>query len=179
MWISGIALFMLFFLAEVNSKNILCRQAHQLRKLTGNENLMSKGEIVYKHVTVKKVAYLTIIRLWILTFTEPLVFLLHMWTSLIFGLLFICFTSFPLLFQGVYGFDAGETGLTFLGLLVGALLCVPPFIIYDRGVQRRMFDEGGQISKPEQRLVPAIATAATIPICLFWFSWSAQKDTHW
>lgn len=180
MWISGIALVMLFFfLPEVTSRNILYRRAHRLRKLTGNNKLMSEGEIAYKHVTVKKVAYLTIIRPWILTFTEPLVFLLHTWTSLIFGLLFIWFTSFPLVFQGVYGFNAGETGLTFLGLLVGALLCVPPFVYYDRGVQRRMFDGRGQISKPEQRLVPAMATAATIPICLFWFSWSAQRDIHW
>jgi MFS transporter, DHA1 family, multidrug resistance protein len=182
MWISGIALVMLFFfLPEVNAKNILYRRAHRLRKLTGNDKLMSEGEIAYQHVTVKKVAYLTIIRPWILTFTEPLVFLLHTWTALIFGLLFIWFTSFPLVFQGIYGFNAGETGLTFLGLLVGALLCVPPYVVYDRWVQRKMFDEAGgsQILRPEQRLVPAMATAVTIPLCLFWFGWSAQRDVHW
>ncbi|KIX96881.1 uncharacterized protein Z520_07601 [Fonsecaea multimorphosa CBS 102226] len=180
MWISGLALIILFFfLPEVNAKNILYRRAHRLRRLTGNPRLMSEGEIAYKHVTVRKVAYLTVVRPWILTFTEPLVFLLHTWVALIFGLLFIWFTSFPLVFEGIYGFNPGQTGLSFLGLLVGALCCIPPFIWYDRGVQRRMFDEGGHIMKPEQRLVPAMVTAATIPLCLFWFGWSAQKDVHW
>lgn len=180
MMISGFALLMLFFfLPEVNSKNILCRRAHRLRKLTGNDKLMSEGEIAFQHVTPRKVAYITIIRPWILTFTEPLVLLLHMWVALIFGLLFIWFDSFPLVFGGVYGFNLGQIGLSFLGLLAGAMLCVPPFIWYDRGVQRRLFDEGGHISKPEMRLIPAMATAACIPICLFWFGWSAQKDIHW
>ncbi|EXJ72321.1 uncharacterized protein A1O5_04825 [Cladophialophora psammophila CBS 110553] len=168
MWISGLALIMLFFfLLEINGRNILYRQAHRLRRLTGNSLLMSDGEIAYKHVAVRKVAYLTVIRPWILTFTEPLVFLFHTWVALIFGLLFIWFTSFPLVFEGVYGFNPGQTGLSFLGLLVGALLCIPSFVWYDRGVQRRMFDEGGHIMKPEQRLVPAMVTAATIPIAIF------------
>ncbi|KIW97258.1 uncharacterized protein Z519_02650 [Cladophialophora bantiana CBS 173.52] len=64
---------------------------------------MSEGEIAYKHITVRKVAYLTVIQPWTLTFTEPLVFLLHTWVALIFGLLFIWLTSFPLVFEGVYG----------------------------------------------------------------------------
>ncbi|EXJ62616.1 hypothetical protein A1O7_03054 [Cladophialophora yegresii CBS 114405] len=125
---------------------------------------------VAANVTVKRVAYLTIIRPWILTFTEPLVFLLRTWTALIFGLLFIWFTSFPFVFQGLYRFNAGETGLSFRDLLVGALLCVPPFVLYDRGVQRKMFDVGGQISKPEQRLVPAMATAAYHNLGIPWAS---------
>ena len=51
-------------------------------------------------------------------------------------------------------------------------------VLYDRGVQRRMFGEGNQISKPEQRLVLAMVTATIVPTFLFWYSWLAQKDVH-
>ena len=102
-----------------------------------------------------------------------------MWVALIFGILFIRFESFPLVFRGIYGFNLGEGGLVFLGLLVGAMLCIPPFVWYDRAVQQKLFDESGHIIKPERRLIPSMVTASCIPVCLFWFGWSAQKDIHW
>jgi MFS transporter, DHA1 family, multidrug resistance protein len=198
MWISAVALVLLFFfLPEVSAKNILYRRAQRLRKLTGNNNLRTEAEIAYQHVTVQKVMYMTIIRPWILTFTEPLVFMLHTWVALIFGILFIWFTSYPLVFEGIYGFNQGESGLAFIGLLVGAMACIPPYIAYDQYVQKNLFTENGHIKKVEQRLVPAMATAATLPICLcestpapltwktpanirvVWFGWSSQKDIHW
>ena len=170
---------LVFFLPETSTKNILSRRAERLRKLTGNNKLATEAEITFQNVTARKVAYVTIIRPWILTFTEPLVFLLHLWIALIFGILFIWLESFPLVFTGIYGFNLGENGLAFLGLLVGAMICIPPFIWYDHVVQRKLFGETGNITKPEMRLIPAMATAACIPICLFWFGWSARPDIHW
>lgn len=40
----------------------------------------------------------------------------------IYGILNAFFTTFPTLFEEQYGFDAGETGLTYLGSGLGELL---------------------------------------------------------
>lgn len=40
------------------------------------------------------------------------------------------------------------------------------------------FDEDGNIS-PEARLPPACVGGFFIPVCLFWFGWSAQPYIHW
>ncbi|ETI20214.1 hypothetical protein G647_08248 [Cladophialophora carrionii CBS 160.54] len=180
MWIAGLNLLMLLvFLPETSSKNILYRRAQRLRRLTGNDKLKTKAEMAFQQVTVVKIAQMTIVRPWVLTFTEPLIFLLHMWVALIFGILFVWFESFPLVFVGIYGFSLGQTGLAFIGLLIGGLASVPPFVWYCRSVQEKQFTESGQITKPEFRLPPSMVGAICLPVCLFWFGWSARPDIHW
>jgi MFS transporter, DHA1 family, multidrug resistance protein len=179
MWLSGLTLVVLmFFLPETSSKNILYRRAQRLRKLTGNENLKTKAEIMFQHMTAGKVAKMTMIRPFTLTFQEPVVFLLNLYLALVYGLLFIWFESFPLVFGGIYGFNLGQQGLAFLGIFVGALVAIPPFLWYIRAVQEKQFNENGEI-KPENRLPPAMVGAFFIPICLFWFGWSARPSIHW
>lgn len=180
MWLCGFALVVLFFfLPETSSKNILYRRAKRLRKLTGDDRLMSEAEIAFQHVTVSKIVQLTVVRPWILTFQEPVVFLLHTWSALISGVLFIWFESFPLVFQGVYGFTLGLTGLAFLGFLAGAIVVIPIFIWYNRVFQQKQFNEKGVIIKPEMRLPPAMVGAWCIPISLFFYGWSAKASVHW
>ena len=77
----------------------------------------------------------------------------------------------------MYGFSEGVFGLTYLGIFVGALITLGPFFAYLRFVQEPQFDENGNIA-PEKRLVPAMFGGIAIPICLFWFGWTAGR-THW
>ena len=66
---------------------------------------------------------MTFIRPITLNFTEPMVFLLNLYIALIYGLLYIWFESFPIVFVEIYGFNLGQEGLAFLGLLVvGAVI---------------------------------------------------------
>lgn len=57
---------------------------------------------------------------------EPIVFLLNLYIALIYGLLYIWFESFPIVFVGIYGFDLDQEGLAFVGILVGPSNLVPP-----------------------------------------------------
>ncbi|GIK07614.1 hypothetical protein Aspvir_003280 [Aspergillus viridinutans] len=156
MWLSGFSLLMLlFFLPETSSANILYRRARRLRQLTGRENL--------KPFT--------------LNFTEPMVFLLNLYIALIYGLLYVWFESFPIVFTEIYHFNLGQLGLAFLGILVGALLTIPYYWWMHRYLEPQ-FDENGNVP-PEARLGPAVVGACFIPICLFWFGWSARPEIHW
>ncbi len=47
-----------------------------------------------------------------------------------------------------------------------------------RKVVEPKFNGNGEI-KPEYRLPAACFGSFTIPICLFWFGWSARPDIHW
>ena len=51
-----------------------------------------------------------------------MVFLLNLYIALIYGLLYIWFESFPIVFTGIYRFNLGQEGLAFIGILIGALL---------------------------------------------------------
>ncbi|KAB2577382.1 Caffeine resistance protein 5 [Lasiodiplodia theobromae] len=179
MWLSGFCLiFIFFFLPETSSTNILYRRTRRLRKLTGNPNLKCEPEIMAEHMTGKEIALMTLVRPFTLNFTEPMVFLLNLYIALIYGLLYIWFESFVIVFVEIHGFNLGQQGLAYLGIFVGALLTIPPFFIYLYRVQEKQFNERGEI-QPEKRLPPAFVGAFCVPICLFWFGWSARPDVHW
>ncbi|KAH0427132.1 hypothetical protein CcaCcLH18_09879 [Colletotrichum camelliae] len=168
-WIGGFTFILLFvFLPETSSSNILFRRSRRIRKLTGNDKLISRRDVVQ----------MLLVRPFTLNFTEPMVFLLNLYTALIYGLLYIWFESFAVVFRGIYGFNTGLIGLSFLGIFVGAVIIVPPFFWYLHKYLEPEFDENGFI-QPEKRLPPAFLGGVAIPICLFWFGWSSRQSINW
>ncbi|KAF2255830.1 multidrug resistance protein-like protein [Trematosphaeria pertusa] len=156
MWLSGFCwVFLFFFLPETSSTNILYRRTRRLH-----------------------IAMMTLVRPITLNFTEPMVFLLKLYIALVYGLLYIWFESFPIVFIEIYGFTLGQQGLAFLGLLVGALITLVCLFSWLYFYQEKQFNENGEI-EPEKRLQPAMVGAFFVPICLFWFGWSARSDIHW
>ncbi|KAI4214458.1 MAG: hypothetical protein LQ351_002875 [Letrouitia transgressa] len=86
--------------------------------------------------------------------------------------------SFPIVFEGIYHFKLGQEGLAFIGILVGAILVIPPLFWYIYKYVEPQFNDKGEI-QPEKRLPPAMVGGFFIPICLFWFGWSARPSIHW
>ena len=179
MWLSGFALVVLFFaLPETSSANILYRRTRRLRKLTGNDKLICEPELIGETMTGKEIALMVLVRPFTLSFLEPICFALNMYIALIYGLLYIWFESFPIVFVEIYGFSLGTEGLAFLGILIGVFIVFPPFIWYFHKYIEPKFNDKGEL-QPEWRLPPAFVGAFAIPICLFWFGWSSRESVHW
>lgn len=179
MWLSGFTLvLLLFFLPETSSANILYRRTMRLRKLTGNDKLICEPQLVGEQMTGREIVMMILVRPFQLSFTEPMVFLLNLYIALIYGLLYIWFESFPIVFSGIYGFSLGLVGTAFLGIFVGVFVVLGPFIWYQKKYIEPKFNDKGEL-QPEWRLPPSFVGAFAIPICLFWFGWSSRADVHW
>ncbi len=142
MWLCGSSLVLfIFFLPETSSSNILYRRTRRLRKLTGIQTLSCQPELMAENMTGKdvssssqipclplillpQVVLIALIRPITLNL-EPIVFLLNLYIALIYGLLYIWFESFPIVFIDIYGFNLGQEGLAFVGILVGSSAPVP------------------------------------------------------
>lgn len=57
-------------------------------------------------------------------FCEPIVFLLSLYTAVIFAVLYLDFTAFPIIYQQERGWSQGVGGLPFLAMAVGMFLGV-------------------------------------------------------
>jgi len=179
MWLSGFALAInFFFLPETSANNILFRRARRLRKLTGKEKIKSESELMSEEMTTKDIALMTLVRPFTLNFYEPIVFLLNLYIALIYGLLYCWFESFEIVYVEMYGFTLGTLGLAYLGILIGALVVIPPFFVYLKKYLEPKFNENGEL-KPELRLPASFVGAFCIPICLFWFGWTANPNIPW
>lgn len=181
LWLSSLGFIIIFIaLPETSTPNILYYKAKRLRKITGNQELQSESEIQQKNMTASQVVKTSLLFPFVLCFTEPIVFLLNLYIALIYGILYVFFEAFAIVFVDIYGFNTGELGLSFLGVFVGSVLSWICFSVYVKYSLYKKFDEAenGYI-KPEQRLPPAMVGAFFIPICLFWFGWTSRADIHW
>jgi DHA1 family multidrug resistance protein-like MFS transporter len=170
--------FLFFFFPETSANNILVRRTKRLREITGNDKLVCEPELMAQNMTGKDIVMMSLVRPFTLNFTEPMVFFLNLYIALVYGILYIWFESFVIVFVEIYHFSLGLEGVAYLGILVGALIVIPPYFWYMHKYLEPQFNENGEI-QPEKRLYACCVGAFCIPICLFWFGWSARADVHW
>lgn len=164
MWMGAACLLFLFcFLPETSSSNIIYRRAQRIRRITGNSKYMSQAEIDAQNMPPAAIVKMCFVYPFTLNFTEPMVFLLNLYIALIYGLLYIWFESFPIIFVGIYGFTLGQLGLAFLGILVGVLIVIPPLFWWIKKYLEPQFDDNGELT-PEKRLPPCFIGSLCIPL---------------
>lgn len=127
--------------------------------------------------TICSVAKETLSKPITLNFTEPIVFVLNLYIALIYALLFCWLESYSVVFEDIYGFSVGQKGLTFLAILVGALIAYLGFATWSYRVLEPKLVEKRSI-KPEERFPSGLLGCFCIPICLFWFGWSVAAHIH-
>lgn len=167
--------FVTFFLNETYHSTLLEARAKQLRENRNDPAYKSKFASDLPQLEIWKRA---IVRPLKMLFLSPIVSLLSLHLSLIYGLLYLLFTTFTTVFEGLYGFSTGSVGLTFLGLGFGTILGV--VVIGGTADKIYMYYEkrNNGVGKPEFRLPVMVVTSLCVPIGLFWYGWSAQAHAH-
>ncbi|KAL5095320.1 hypothetical protein Trisim1_000096 [Trichoderma cf. simile WF8] len=176
-WICTLVLAAMFCLfPETSAANILYKRAKRLRKATGDSRLRSQSEIDAAHYTTRD-HLIVLSRAFTLTFSEPIVLLMNLYAGLLYGILFIWFESFPLVFGDIYGFNQGEQGLVFLSIFIFALISLALFLLWIRTSLVPKVNKPG--FTPEMVLPPTFLGCLALPICLFWFGWTSRASIHW
>jgi multidrug resistance protein len=153
---------------------LLGRKAMRLRKETENMNLRSAHHIDRSpsHLFGRG-----IIRPLRLLFLSPIVSSLSLYQGVVYGFMYLLFTTFPIVFSEQYGFSTGTIGLTYLGMGIGSLIGLVAAGIASDRILKRLAKNGA--FKPEYRLPPLIPGCFFIPIGLIWYGWSTHAKIHW
>ncbi|KAI3390895.1 hypothetical protein diail_8440 [Diaporthe ilicicola] len=171
-----VTVIMLFLMKETYAPVILERKAARLRKETGNEMLRSKLDV---GLSPKDHFYRSIIRPLKMLVRSPIVALFAIYIAVVYGYLYIMFTSMTEVFQKVYGFSTSITGLVFLGMGVGSMAGLAYFsATSDRYIQK-MAKKEGKGMKPEYRLRQLPVGAFLLPGGFFLYGWTVQYQVHW
>ena len=161
---------------ETSASNILYRRAKRLRSSSEKaQPLRSASTEKLSSKTIKSFVHQTLIRPFTLLFGEPICVLLDSYTALLTGLFFAWFETLPVVFAELYHFDLVTMGLSFLGILTGAISACVIFSIWFRCSESKKFDRIGN-RRPEERFVPLMAGCAFVPMSLFIFGWTAKAS---
>lgn len=183
LWISAFTFVLLFFcLPETYGPNILMRRARRIRRITGDSEYKSESELEMSEIGTTDLVFEAIIRPFQLCFGEPIVFVMNLYIALIYGILYIFFEAYPIVFEGIHGFNPGESGLAFLGILVGTcVLALPAYFVWKHKYQSRHYIPGTNFDMaPEHQLPAACVGAIFLPVSLFWFGWTGNYESvHW
>ncbi|KAF4948495.1 hypothetical protein FSARC_13732 [Fusarium sarcochroum] len=109
---------------------------------------------------------------------SPIVTGLSLYLALIYGYLYLLFTTFSTVFPEQYGFGIDILGLAFLGLGVGCVIALIVLSWLSDWLQNYFTEKHG-VSKPEYRLLPVVLGIPMLPIGLFVYGWTAQYKIHW
>lgn len=154
---------------ETNAIMILHKKAARLREETGNPDLRPAG---WKPTPKLQLVERALIRPLRMLFLSPIVLLVGLYMALVFGMTYLLFATFPSVFEGIYHWGVGVSGLSYLGLGLGAAVGLILFAT----LSDKMLREGGG---PERRLVLMMWFGPTVPIGMFWYGWTAATGVQW
>jgi multidrug resistance protein len=171
---SGVIMIVVGLIPETYAPVILKRRAAQLRKQTGDMNIITEQEKV--KLTFYDIVRTSLIRPIIMVLTQPVLDLMCMYIVLIYAMLYAFFFAYPIIFGALYNYNNGIIGLMFIPILIGAgfALVATPFV-------EKHFKRICQVRSPtpEDRLVGAMIGAPFIPISLFILGATSFKHIIW
>jgi multidrug resistance protein len=186
--IGVLAIGMFIFMRETYAPVLLERKAARLRKETGNPLLRSKLDV---GLSPRDFFARSIVRPCKLLMFDPISIIFGIYLGVVYGFLYLMFTSITQVFQKSYGFSPSNVGLVFLGLGVGSMIGVIYFsVTSDRNLKKRAAEAEAEAErtgvpsegmKPEYRLEPLRVGAVLLPVGFFLYGWTAEfpEKVHW
>ncbi|KAF8577723.1 multidrug resistance protein 4 [Ramaria rubella] len=129
--------------------------------------------------STKEVLRTNLTRPVVLLTTSFICFILSLYMALVYGFLYLLFTTFPELFAETYGWGPGISGLAYLGPGVGFITSTSLGAPLMTKIYVTLTARNGGVPKPEFRIPTMIIGGALVPIGLLWYGWSAQERLHW
>ncbi|RDL37995.1 MFS multidrug transporter-like protein [Venustampulla echinocandica] len=177
LWLAGITSIFMFTLPETLPQVVLLNKARRIRKLKtpGHEDL--KAPIEGTDQKLSSIFRVALTRPWKIMI-DPISFLIAIYLSTVYTLLYMLFSIYPIVFQEKRGWNSGVGELPLIGTIVGAVTGGIIIFFYSSHQQKTML--AGQKGRPEDRLPIAMAGGILFPITMFWFAWTAEYNSiHW
>lgn len=169
-------------LRETYAPVLLERKARRIRKNMGAEKSQHREvRTVYDHGDRhwKQIYSRALFRPFKLFFKEPIIMLLGIYMTFVYGTLYLFLTTIDSIFEDVYQESIGIAGLNCIALGIGLTGASQINArVLDRLYSYMVKKNGGE-GKPEYRLPSMVPGTLLLPIGLFITGWTAQAHTHW
>lgn len=177
LFFSAMLLFGVLVIPETYAPYILRKRAVALSKNT-NKFYISKLDVDMPAKTVAATLSTALTRPLIMAVYEPISTALALYAAVVYGILYLIFAAFPIIFVKERHWGQGVSGLAFLGIMIGQIIAVPFYVVLETKYRKKIA-QPGVVPNPEMRLEPGMYGAVMLPISLFWFAWTSFTSVHW
>ncbi|KAJ5500416.1 Major facilitator superfamily domain general substrate transporter [Penicillium expansum] len=188
--LSAVALVFAILLKETYAPTLLQKKAARLRKETGDSRWWSRYD---QKASLPEILKLNLSRPFVMAVTEPIWQVSYPYTShnnpqnmklipfsifwniyiaIIYGILYLCFVAYPIVFRDIRGWQ--------LGIGIGVVLTIACEPLIRRLINSHAKDpETGKVY-PEAMVSFVCICAAMIPVGELWFAWTCSPASiHW
>lgn len=158
--LSSPELFLWFSVHETYAPTILLRRAKTLRKETGNDSYVTQQEVDRR--PLGETLQVCLLRLFQLLFGELIISLISLYMSVLYGLLYMFFVAYPIVYEQEKGYSACITGLVFIPSPLGS--SCPPRALHP-SINTILSSHLAEI-----RVIPMMVSCWAIPIDLSIFA---------
>lgn len=164
LWLGGITAVFMLTIPETLPAQVLLNKAKRLRRLQipGYENVRAPVEETDRSLGGMYRVALT--RPWKIL-VDPISLFCAIYLSVVYTLLYMLFTIYPIVFQEKRGWNSGVGELPLIGTVIGAIL--GGALVFANTHRERKREEAGHVRRPEDRLVLAMVAGILFPITMF------------
>ncbi|KAJ4369036.1 hypothetical protein N0V83_006118 [Neocucurbitaria cava] len=135
-------ILMFIFMRESNHPTILAKKTARLRKELGRDDLRSQLEM---KLPPRQVLARSLVRPIKFLCKSPIILMVALYVSTVYGILYLMFTTIPMVFQDIYHFQTQYTGLAYIGLGVGMFTALPLMMKFNDKTVVRLREKNGGI----------------------------------
>ncbi|KAI3392413.1 hypothetical protein diail_5719, partial [Diaporthe ilicicola] len=175
--LTGVAVFVMTTVSETYVPQILKQKAARRRKEEDDERYWCQYDSRKSTAELMKV---NLSRPFVLSFTEPILWFFNIWISVIYGILYLCFVAYPIVFQQQRGWGPGQTGLSFIGIGIGTLIAIFLEPLWRKIINSHAKDPETGRAAPEASASIMVIGAILTPLGELGFALTCVPTTiHW
>ncbi|KAK5371302.1 hypothetical protein LTR20_006702 [Exophiala xenobiotica] len=177
LWLGGFTEFLMLMIPETHPSAVLINKARRIRGTGVEEHAILKAPAEAQGRNLKDMFRIALVRPWQILF-DPISLLVAIYLSVVYLLLYMLFTIYPIVFQQKRGWNSGVGELPLIGTAIGA--CIGGAIVFYTSSRDKKKMLAGIPRTPEDRLPLAMLGGILFVITMFWFAWTGEYNSvHW
>jgi multidrug resistance protein len=173
---AGTSWFMVFMIKETYAPAILRAKSAKKRKETDDNRWFSRyddkklfwpllRENLYRPLSM--------------AVSEPICIFWNVYIALVYGVLYLCFVSYPIVFGELRGWSPGLVGLGYLGIGIGGCMVIASEPLLRKMINSHKKDPETGKPYPEAMVSVVCIAAVCVPVGELIFAWTCTPNVHW
>ncbi|KIY53724.1 MFS polyamine transporter [Fistulina hepatica ATCC 64428] len=171
-------LLMFITIPETYAPVLMWKKARRLRAQDPERNSTIYAEAERLDWSFMGIVCRTVLKPFFMLAVEPILILITVYLSLVYGILYALFEAYPVIFGDRRDFPVSRVGLMFIGVGLGNTLAVLLNMYFTRR-EATMIHEWRGFPPPERVLKSGMVGGPLLVVAVFWLGWTGYTGISW